>query len=400
MIRFERRLTTSLRLRLAVPVGSLLVAFLIITIVLMVSHVSPWSTYRSMVSASITSGAGLSETFVVATPIILTGLCAAMAFRMGIYNIGGEGQLYMGAMAASGVALELRGSPGFVIIIAMTVAAALAGAVWSLIPGVLRAFFSTNEILVSLMLNYVAGYFISYLIFDSRSYWRDLTSAAGQIYPIGKAIPANSWWPAPQIGGAGIPLGLMLALVLTIASAILLRRTTLGLKIRITAGSVTAARYAGLKVRRLIIVVMILSGALAGIAGAAQVGSASHALDPAGLEQVQYGYAGIVAAALGTFDPVLVFVSGLLLGAITAAGSVLVGPSFPNGLVGTIEWIVLFSVISGAFLVNYRLRWRRRRRSGETPDAESDATGVGAQLEQTLVERPGFPPSAQVARGG
>lgn len=400
MIRLERRLATSLWLRVAIPAGSLLVAFLIITVVLMLSHVSPWSTYSSMVSASITSGAGLSETFVIATPIVLTGLCATMAFRMGVYNIGGEGQLYMGAMAASGVALELRGSPGFVIIIAMTVAAALAGCVWSLIPGVLRALFSTNEILVSLMLNYVAGYFISYLIFDSRSYWRDLTSAAGQIYPIGKAIPANSWWPAPHIGGTDIPLGLMLAFVLTIASAVLFRRTTLGLKIRITAGSVTAARYAGLRVRRLIIVVMLLSGALAGIAGAAQVGSASHALDPAGLEQVQYGYAGIVAAALGAFDPVLVFVSGLLLGAITSAGSTLVGPSFPVGLVGTIEWIVLFSVISGAFLVNFRVRWRRRRQAEEATVGYGEVTGLQGQLARALVEEPGPSTSAQVTGGG
>jgi simple sugar transport system permease protein len=139
---------------------------------------------------------------------------------------------------------------------------------------------------------------------------------------------------------------------------------------------VAAARYSGLNVRRLIIIVMLLSGALAGIAGAAQVGSASHALDPTGLEQVQYGYAGIVAAALGAFDPVIVFASGLLLGAITSAGSILIGPSFPVGLVGTIEWIILFSVISGAFFVNFRVRWR----TGKRPRQEA---GIG--LGDTLI---------------
>jgi simple sugar transport system permease protein len=323
-----------------------------------------------------------------------------MTFRMGIYNIGGEGQLYMGAMAATAVALELHGEPGYVIIIAMSVAAALAGCVWSLIPGLLRAYFSTNEILVSLMLNYVAGYFISYLIFDSRSYWRNLTSAAGQVYPIGKTIPAASWWPAPSLGGVGIPLGLMVAIVLAAVCAVCLRRSTLGFKMRTTAGSVSAARYAGLNVRRLIVVVMLISGALAGIAGAVQVGSASHALDPTGLEQVQYGYAGIIAAALGAFDPIAVFAAGLLLGAINSSGSILVGPSFPIGLTGTIEWIVLFSVISGGFLLNFRVRWRPRAsghkaglgRGEPTVPSSSEPTptlagGIGISKSTQVTER-------------
>jgi simple sugar transport system permease protein len=402
VIRFERRLNVRLWVRLCVPLGSLLAAFIIITLVLFVSGVGAWSTYSAMISASITSSSGLSETFVIATPIILTGLCATMAFRMGIYNIGGEGQLYMGAMAATAVALALRGEPGYVIIIAMTVAAALAGCVWSLIPGLLRAYFSTNEILVSLMLNYVAGYFISYLIFDSRSYWRDLTSAAGQVYPIGKTIPPASWWPAPKVGNVGVPLGLMVAVVLAVACAVCLRRSTLGLKIRMTAGSVAAARYSGLNVRRLIVVVMVLSGALAGIAGAAQIGSASRALDPTGLQQAQYGYAGIVAAALGAFDPIVVFAAGLLLGAITSAGSILVGPSFPVGLTGTIEWIILFSVISGAFLLNFRVRWRPRARGRKTDAVRGQQLAVASATQQaaTLAGGLGMTNPAQVTEGG
>jgi simple sugar transport system permease protein len=132
-------------------------------------------------------------------------------------------------------------------------------------------------------------------------------------------------------------------------------------------------------VRRLIIVVMLLSGALAGIAGAAQVASASFALDPTGLQQVQFGYAGIIAAALAAFEPLAVFVTGLLLGAITAAGGTLIGPSFPVGLVGTIEWIVLFSVISAAFLVNYRIRWRP---GGAVPRPARPEPAVPAHLSK------------------
>jgi len=387
VIRVERRLNVRLWVRLCVPLGSLLVAFLIVTLLLFVSGVNAWSTYSAMISASVTSAAGLSGTFVIATPIILSGLCVTMAFRTGIYNVGGEGQLYMGAMAATAVALVLHDEPGYVIIIAMSIAAALAGSLWSLIPGLLRAYLNTNVILVSLMLDYVAGYVISYLIFDSSSYWRDPSSA----FPIGKTIPGRSWWPAPTVAGVGIPLGLMVAVVLAAACAGCLRRTTLGLKIRVTAGSVAAARYSGLNVRRLIVIVMLLSGALAGIAGAAQVGGASHALDPTGLEQVQYGYTGIIAAALAAFDPMMVFAAGLLLGAITSAGSVLVGPSFPDGLTGTIEWIVLFSVISGGFFLNFRVRWHPRaaRRKTDTSRGEEPVV-TPSQPIGALAERRGM----------
>ena len=169
-----------------------------------------------------------------------------------------------------------------------------------------------------------------------------------------------------------------------------------------TAGSVAAARYSGLNVRRLIIVVMLLSGALAGIAGAAQIGSASHALDPTGLEQVQYGYAGIIAAALGAFDPIVVFAAGLLLGAITSAGSILVGPSFPVGLTGTIEWIILFSVISGAFLLNFRVRWRPRTRQRSTDPGHGRQATVTMAPQATATVPGGLnvTSSAQGPEGG
>lgn len=379
MIRLERRTHSSIWVRLSIPLLALLASFAVVTVVLVLSGVGAFSTYTAMIQASLTTAAGLSQTFVVATPIILTGLCATMAFRMAVYNIGGEGQLYMGAMAATGVALALRGQSALVSILAMILAAAVAGALWALIPALFRAYLHVNEILVSLMLNYVAGYFITYLIFDSRSYWRDLSSAAGRIYPIGKTIPAASQWPAAQVGGVGLPLGLILGLLLALACAACLRRTTLGLKMRIVAGSLTAARHSGINVRWLIIVVMLLSGALAGVAGAAQVGSSSFALDPTGLQQVQFGYAGIIAAALGAFEPLAVFVTGLLLGAITSAGATLTGPSFPVGLVGTIEWIVLFSVISAAFLVNFRVRVRP---GGTLPSPAQPNPTVPAQLSK------------------
>jgi general nucleoside transport system permease protein len=358
MIRLERRLQPSVGLRLATPIVSLAIALMLVAVLLAVTGENPLTTYGAMVDAAFTAPGALSATLVTATPLILTGLCAAIAFRAEIYNVGGEGQLYMGAMAATAVALLMRNSPPYVIIGAMIAAGAVAGGLWALVPAALRVFFGANEILTSLMLNYVAGYFITYLIFDSNSFWRDLSSAAGMEYPTGKTIPVAGWWPALRLGGVDIPFGILAGVALAVGCELLLRRGTLGLKIRITGGSVSTARYSGIDVRRLVIVVMLISGALAGLGGASQVGGFSHLLDPTGLEQAQFGYGGILVAALAGFGPLAVVLSGLFLGAITSAGAALAQASFPVGVIGIIEGVGVLSVVSAAILVTHRVRWQ------------------------------------------
>ena len=375
MIRLERRSGVSLAFRIAVPCAAFVVALLVIAILLVASGSNPVSTYQSMVSAAFTSSGGFSATLVNATPLVLTGLCATVAFRLEIYNIGGEGQLYMGAMGATAAGLALGHMPGFVIILGMVLAGAAAGAAWALIPALLRAYLGTNEIMTSLMLNYVAGLFITYLIFDSASYWRNLSSAAGKVYPTGKTIPLAGSWPNLGVSGVNIPLGFIIGVGLALCSSWVLRRTTLGYRIRVAAGSHAAARYGGIRLSRLIVIVMVVSGLLAGLAGASEVGGVAHLLDPTGLQQAQYGYAGIVVAALAGFEPVGVIVSGLLLGAIASAGTQLAGIAFPVGLVGTMEGIVLFAVVSTAIFVNYRVRWTTK--STSAPAGAPSAEEVG-----------------------
>lgn len=378
MIRLERRGRVGPGLRLGVSVGSFLVALGLVAVVLALSGTDPISTYRSMGQAAFTNSGGFSATLIDSTPLVLTGLCATVAFRLEIYNIGGEGQLYMGAMAATAVGLAVGPhAPGFVVIAAMVAAGSAAGALWALVPAVLRAYLHTNEILTSLMLNYVAGLFITYLIFDSASYWRNLSSAAGKVYPTGKTLPASGWWPTLEIGGVALPLGFILGVVLAVVLAVGLRRTTVGFRVRVAAGSPEVARYGGIRMPRMILMVMAVSGLFAGLAGAGEVGGFSHLLDPTGLQQAQFGYAGIVAAALAGFEPLAVVVTGLLLGAVSSAGTQLAGVAFPEGLVGTIEGIILFTVVSGALLVLYRVRWappgRFRRAPLATVDAEASA---------------------------
>jgi len=364
-LRFERRLErTPAWVAVATPAGAFLFAFVIVAIVLLIGGHSPIDSFGKMLQASVTSSSAISQTLVSATPLLFTGLAAAVAFRMGIWNIGGEGQLYMGAVCASGVAIAF-GSHGVGIAIpAMIIAAALGGALYAAIPGVLRAYLNANEILTSLMLNYIAGLLLDWLIEDSASYWRDLSGPTALVFPQGKPIPTQAYWPT--VGGSSlvIPLGFLLGLVLAGLLFTMIRHTWFGYQLRVTADNPGAGRYAGMASKRNLVIVMLISGAVAAIAGASQVGDFAHVLDPSGLQSPQYGYTGIVVAALARYNPLAVVVSALLLGGITNAGLNVQSASFPQSLTGVIEGIILFCVLGSELLSRYRIRVATRASTG------------------------------------
>ena len=372
MISIERSLDAPRWQRVALPFMSLVLAAIISGLVLAASGHDPIATYRQIYAASFTSPGALTSTFVYATPLLFTGLCVAVAFRMRVWNIGGEGQLYMGAIGASGVGLLLGGWPAPLLIVAMIVAGVVAGALWALIPGLLRAYLQTNEILVSLMLNYVAGLVMYFLIYDSQSYWRDLTSPTALVFPTGKTLAAAATWPGLTIGSFTLPMGFLVGAGLAVLLLVLVRGTRFGFEMRVMGDSTSAATYAGMRTRRIILAVMALSGGLAGLGGASQIGDFGHVLDPRGLQQAQYGYTGIVVAALALYNPLAVVVVSILIGALTNAGFALQGPGFPAGLVGTMEGIILFSVLGGEILGRYRIRIGSQLRASPA-DAEADA---------------------------
>jgi simple sugar transport system permease protein len=342
----------------------------IVGILLLATGHNPFSTYHQMYSAAVTADGALTGTFVYATPMLFTGLCAAFAFRMRTWNIGGEGQLYMGAVGASAVGLLLGDWPRPLLIVAMILGGAFAGMLSAAIPGLLRAYLRTNEILTSLMLNYVAGFFMYYLIYDSTSYWRDLTTAGASVFPTGKTLGASASWPGITIGSFTVPMGFLLGVGLAVALLFLIRVTRFGFEMRVMGDSPAAANYSGIKTKRKIVSVMAISGGIAGIAGSSQIGDFGHVLDPRGLQQAQYGYTGIVVAALALYNPLAVVLVSLLIGGLTNAGFALEGPSFPTGLVGTMEGIILFTVLGGEILARYRISLRHRA----APTASSAVT--------------------------
>ena len=355
MIRFKARENVPRWLNFVVPLGGVLVALIVAGIVLAATGHNPLTTYRNIIQASITQPGAFSQTLVSMTPLMFTGLAAAVAFRMRLWNIGGEGQLYMGAVGAAGAGLFFHSLPGPLLILVMIVAGMLAGTLWASIPGALRAYLNTNEILTTLMLNYVAANLMYYLIFDSTSYWRDLTSASAKVFPQGKYLPATAAWPPLQLGSVTVPFGLLLGIGLALLLWGMIRATRYGYEMRVLADSPAVGKYAGMRTRRKVLSLMAISGSIAGLGGASQVGDFSHTLDPRGLEQAGFGYSGIVVAALARYNPVAVIVTSFFIGMLVNAGFALQGPGFPIGLVGTMEGILLFCVLGAEIFTRYRL---------------------------------------------
>lgn len=336
------------------PLASLLAAAVLGALLLAVTGHDPIDVYRQIGSSAFGSKRSLSGTLISATPIAFTGLCAAAAFRLGVINVGGEGQLYVGAVGAAWAGIALGGSaPTAVTIAVMMASGAALGALYAGIVGVLRARFATNEIITSLMFNYLAGILLNYLIFNSTSYWRDPRSMG---FPAGRKIDARSHWPTFSFLGVEVALGFVVAVVAMVLLWVLYRRTRFGFEVAVLADSPRAGRYAGMRGRSVVVAVMLLSGALAGVGGASDVGDFRHQLDAKGLPLAGYGYVGIVVAALARSNPFAVVPVAVLVGGITNAGYALQGPDFPAGLVGTLQGLLLFTAVAGEVLVRYRIR--------------------------------------------
>ena len=357
-VRLERRLEQPKWLNWGVPLGSLVAALILGAIVLWITGKNPFDVYQRIFERGFAGKRAFSGALEMATPLAFTGLCAAVAFRMGLVNIGGEGQFYMGAVGASYVGISLGGSPTGITIALMCLGGMVFGSVYAAIVGVLRARFNTNEIITSLMMNYLAAIFLNYLIFNSKSFWRDPDSPQ---FPKGKTLNSRADWNTYSIFGINLPIAFLIALLAGSAVWVLYKRTRFGFEVGVLADSPKAARYAGIRTTSTIVIVMALSGALAGLGGAADVGNFRGLLDAKGIQMAGYGYTGIVVAALARRNPLVTVVVAIFIGGLTKAGYALQGPDFPSGLVGTLQGLILFTAVAGEILIKYRVRTTPRR---------------------------------------
>jgi simple sugar transport system permease protein len=219
---------------------------------------------------------------------------------------------------------------------------------------------------------------LTYLIFNSESYFRETEGFNAKVFPTGKDLPDSAIWPGATIhlqGSIVLPLGAGLAALVAVFLWLLYSRTRFGFEVQVLGDSTSAARYAGMRTRRKILAVLALSGAIAGIGGASQDGDFRRTLDadPNGMQRQFYGYTGIVVAALARYNPFAVLLIAFLIGGLQNAGNTLQGADFPSGLVGVIQGLVLFSVLGAELLLRYRIRFGRSADSAPHAAAEAGA---------------------------
>lgn len=349
-VRWEKRLQPSPFMVVIIPVISIILALGLGAIFLSLTDLDPLKVYQGMLKGVFGSKYGISETVVKAIPLMLTSLGVSVAFRMLLWNIGAEGQFYMGAFGASWVALTFPHLPVYVMLPAMFMVGCLMGGLWALLPAVPRAKWGVNEVITTLMLNYVAILWVDYLVYGP---WKD---PKGFNFPL--TAPFSKAATLPTIAGTRVHLGLLFALVAAIILTVILWRTRWGYEIRVIGESFKAARYAGINIERNVILVMFLSGALAGLAGMSEVAGVSHRLQH-GISP-GYGYTAIIVAWLAKLHPATIILVSFLFAGLIVGGYSVQSMGVPAATVSMLQGAILFFVLGGEILTRYRLHFGRK----------------------------------------
>lgn len=337
----------------AVSLGAIIVALILGGIVIAIAGGNPFASYIHIARASFGDVGVLSDTIVKATPIILTALACSIAFRMKLWNIGAEGQFIMGAWGASAIVLAPvlpTEASRWLFIPIMAIAGMAVGAIWGYIPGYLKAKFNVNEIISTLMLNYIAISWVNFWVF---AVW---TEGGFQMSP---KFTENAWLPRLSEYASSIPFfrgltthaGLFLGIIAAVALWFIVYRSRWGYEIRLIGDNPHAAKYAGINITRNTIWVMMLSGALAGLGGMSEVAGVVHRLQTAPIA-AGYGFTGIIVAWLAKLNPIVIILVSVLFGALILAGREIQ----PSGVPKMIQGIILVSLIASDFLLRYRVR--------------------------------------------
>lgn len=333
-----------------VLIGAILLSLLLSGFLLFIGGTSPIDGIVVLFQGAFGSQYAFEDALLKATPIFLCSLGVAIAFRLQVWNIGAEGQFALGAVGATWMALSLPEAPAYVVLPAMIAMAALAGGLWGLIPAVLRQKLKTNEIIVTLMMNYIAILILDYLVYGI---WKD---------PASFGFPMTSEFSAAaivgKIGSSNFSWGLLHCLVLGTCLWVFLRFTRIGFEIKAAGDNVRAAKYAGIPYDRLVMLVMIISGALAGWAGFLEASSTVNRLQPSIMSG--YGYTAIVVAWLARLNPFFIGVASFMLAGLRVGVEALqLDLQIPAAFGGIIEGLILLTVLAGGLFSQYRFVLRR-----------------------------------------
>jgi len=365
------------------PIFAAIAALLIGAVMLFFLKVNPIEAYKALWDGAFGSSNAFAETLVKATPLLLVGIGICISFRGDVINIGGEGQMIIGAILATWVGLTFTGLPGWLVITLSMLAGFLGGGIWGGIPGVLKAYYNVNEILSTVMMNAIAVQLMNFLL---RGPMIDPSQAE-----IASKIPQTARlleiFRLPRLAPTRLHLGAFIAVILAVLVYFLLWRTTLGYRIRAVGQNPNASRYAGIKVQRYVVIALLLSGAFSGLAGATQVFGVNYRMITDGSSSGftgSAGFNGIVAALFGQLHPILTIPASILFGALlVGANSMQRVVQVPSALVTALNGLVVVFVVSSEF-------WRRRRQRRRL---------ASAKQEDDFPPRPDHERSPQVEAG-
>jgi simple sugar transport system permease protein len=348
---FEQRSETPKYLAALVPLASVLAALVVGGIFLMATGYSGTETYSNMLKDGFLSFGGITDTLGLSTVLICTGLCAAFAFQMNLYNIGGEGQLYIGVLGAvwAGLALGPR-LPSVIAVPTVLLMGAAFGAAWVFIPAFVRSKLGTSEIVTTLLLTYIAASLVDHFIYTPGSYFRPANSA----FPTGRTVDDSV--RLTPFGDTDMYPTFFLVVALALFLFWVVKRTEFGYRIQVIADSPRAAHYAGINDRRTTMQVMLISGALSGLGGATLIVGELGRLYP-GITMLGYGYAGIVIAALARNNLAVIIVSGVLFSGLRIGGERLqITTDTPIHIGVMLQGAILLFALGGEIFRRYRVK--------------------------------------------
>jgi general nucleoside transport system permease protein len=345
----EKRAERSTTIALVSPLIAIGLTIVTMSILFLALGKNPISALAVYFITPLTDSYSLQEIAVKAAPLVMIAIGLSMCYLANVWNIGAEGQFLVGAVAGSWIAVKTQGTDaGVWVLPAMLLMGAVAGALYALIPAICKVRFGASEILVSLMLVYVAELFLDYLV---RGPWRD---PAGFNFPTTAEFDPVATVPLIVEGGR-LHLGVVITLIVVAAAAVLLGRTIKGFEIRVVGAAPRAARFGGFRSNRLILLTFAISGALAGLAGIIEVAGPIGHLQP-GISP-GYGFTAIIVAFLGRLNPVGILIAGLFL-ALTFIGGeqAQIAMKIPLDMTKVFQGILLFYVLACDSLILYRIK--------------------------------------------
>lgn len=340
----------------ALFLGGILVAFM---------GVNPFSYYKTMVVGCFNSAIYLRGFIRIVIPLCITALGISFAFKMKFWNIGGNGQFIMGAIGAATVGLALGNVlPNFLVLILAMIAGAVCGGLYGLIPAVLKVKFNTNETLLTLMLNYIAFYFLTYL--KNTMFYRRLSDTGAILRPDFKTLPEGAWQPTVKLFGAEIDIAFFIMLILVIVCWVYFTRSKQGYEISVVGDSKNTARYAGMNVNRVVLRTMFISAAVVGVAGMLHVtGSATGHMLSDGIT-ADVGFTGIIVSWLAKLNAFGVLIVSLLLGILQKGAAVCQSTfNISSSASDILEGVILFTILAADFFIRYKVKFNFIGKKGD-----------------------------------